>query len=112
MLILQILLISHHVATGIFGLSTDSMSFEDSDVSTLELNLLVDKEIPLDTALQDVKSKGASHCPGCKVSHDDHHWGLPGSHCQGSSEASFQQLCCLLIWEANSALETCHNSLK
>ena len=58
----------------------------------IEPNLLADEETPLDTALQDVKSKRTSRCPGCKVSHDDHHWGLPGPHCQGSSEASFQLL--------------------
>ena len=55
-------------------------------------NLLVDEEISFDTALQDVKSKHASCCPGSKVSHDDHHWGLPGPHYQGSSEDSFQLL--------------------
>jgi len=109
-LVLQILLISHHVATGIFGLSTDSMAFEDSDVSTLELNLLVDEEILLDTALQDVKSKGASRCPGCKSTMMT----ITGGYLDPIAKKALRPIfsCCLLIREAISALETSHNSLK
>ena len=62
------------------------MPVKDPAVSSIEPNLLIDEESPLDTVLQDVKSKRATRCLGCKVSHDDHHWGLPGPHCQGISE--------------------------
>ena len=56
---------------------------------------VADVGLPLDPAPQDVKSKRSSRCPGCKASHEDHHWRRPGPNCQGSSSetsTSFQLL--------------------